>query len=308
MGCIAEISVKEHEKPEIVADMLSDLYASWSLRPGFCKMHGSFKPMAEGTLLDRVRVVLVNTSHPGNIGGAARAMKNMGISELVLVDPERFPDPDARARASGADDVLEGARIVATLEEAISDCVLVLGTSARDRRIPWPVVDPREAATLVLDQLDEVSDATVALVFGREDSGLTTDELQRCQYHVHIPSNPDFSSLNLAAAVQVLCYELRMLELQRAGQPTKMKKTETTSIQNEIPATAEEMERFYVHLEQVLVEIGFHDPQKPRQLIPRLRRLYGRIRPNQVEMNILRGILTETQKAIGVQASGERRR
>ncbi|UAW99966.1 tRNA (cytosine(32)/uridine(32)-2'-O)-methyltransferase TrmJ [Halopseudomonas nanhaiensis] len=264
--------------------------------------------MAEGTLLDRVRVVLVNTSHPGNIGGAARAMKNMGICELVLVDPERFPDPDARARASGADDVLEGARIVATLEEAISDCVLVLGTSARDRRIPWPVVDPREAATLVLDQLDEVSDATVALVFGREDSGLTTDELQRCQYHVHIPSNPDFSSLNLAAAVQVLCYELRMLELQRAGQPTKMKKTETTSIQNEIPATAEEMERFYAHLEQVLVEIGFHDPQKPRQLIPRLRRLYGRIRPNQVEMNILRGILTETQKAIGVQASGERRR
>lgn len=288
--------------------MLSDLYASWSLRAGFCKMHGSFTPMAEGTLLDRVRVVLVNTSHPGNIGGAARAMKNMGICELVLVDPERFPDPDARARASGADDVLEGARIVATLEEAISDCVLVLGTSARDRRIPWPVVDPREAATLVLDQLDEVSDATVALVFGREDSGLTTDELQRCQYHVHIPSNPDFSSLNLAAAVQVLSYELRMLELQRAGQPTKMKKTETTSIQNEIPATAEEMERFYAHLEQVLVEIGFHDPQKPRQLIPRLRRLYGRIRPNQVEMNILRGILTETQKAIGVQASGERRR
>lgn len=271
-------------------------------------MHGSLNIIAEGFVLDRVRVVLVNTSHPGNIGGAARAMKNMGISELVLVDPERFPDPDARARASGADDILEGARIVATLEEAIADCVLVLGTSARDRRIPWPVVDPREAATLVLDQLDETPAATVALVFGREDSGLTTDELQRCQYHVHIPSNPAFSSLNLAAAVQVLCYELRMLGLQRAGEPTKMHKVETTSIQNETPATVEEMERFYAHLEQVLIEIGFHDPQKPRQLMPRLRRLYGRVRPNQVEMNILRGILTETQKAIGVQASGERRR
>ena len=155
-------------------------------------------------MLKNVRVVLVNTSHPGNIGGAARAMKNMGLSELVLVDPERFPDPDAVSRASGADDVLVNARIVATLEEAIADCSLVLGTSARDRRIPWPVLDPRESADKVLDQLEQVADAQIALVFGREDSGLTTDELQRCQYHVHIPSMPDFSSLNLAAAVQVL--------------------------------------------------------------------------------------------------------
>ena len=258
-------------------------------------------------MLKNVRVVLVNTSHPGNIGGAARAMKNMGLSELVLVDPERFPDPDAVSRASGADDVLANARIVATLEEAIADCSLVLGTSARDRRIPWPVLDPRESADKVLDQLEQVADAQIALVFGREDSGLSTDELQRCQYHVHIPSMPDFSSLNLAAAVQVLAYELRMQGLQREGAPTKMHKVETTAVFNEIPATAGELEQFYQHLEQVLVEIGFHDPQKPRQLMPRLRRLYGRVHLNRMEMNILRGILTETQKAVGVKAAGERR-
>jgi len=258
-------------------------------------------------VLKNVRVVLVNTSHPGNIGGAARAMKNMGLSELVLVDPERFPDPDAVSRASGADDVLANARIVATLEEAIADCSLVLGTSARDRRIPWPVLDPRESADKMLDQLEQLPDAQIALVFGREDSGLTTDELQRCQYHVHIPSMPDFSSLNLAAAVQVLAYELRMQGLQREGAPTKMRKVETTAVFNEIPATAGELEQFYQHLEQVLVEIGFHDPQKPRQLMPRLRRLYGRVHLNRMEMNILRGILTETQKAVGVKAAGERR-
>ncbi|MEL0168197.1 MAG: tRNA (cytosine(32)/uridine(32)-2'-O)-methyltransferase TrmJ [Pseudomonadaceae bacterium] len=258
-------------------------------------------------MLNNVRVVLVNTSHPGNIGGAARAMKNMGLTQLVLVDPERFPDPDAVSRASGADDVLANAKIVATLEEAIADCSLVLGTSARDRRIPWPVLDPRESADKVLDQLEQVADAQIALVFGREDSGLTTDELQRCQYHVHIPSMPDFSSLNLAAAVQVLVYELRMQSLQREGAPTKMHKVETTAVFNEIPATAGELEQFYQHLEQVLVEIGFHDPQKPRQLMPRLRRLYGRVHLNRMEMNILRGILTETQKAVGVKAAGERR-
>jgi len=258
-------------------------------------------------VLDSVRIVLVNTSHPGNIGGAARAMKNMGLSRLVLVDPERFPDPEARARAAGADDVLQQAQVVTTLEEAIADCVLVMGTSARDRRIPWPVLDPRESAGKVLDQLAELPAAPIALVFGREDSGLTSDELQRCQYHVHIPSNPDFSSLNLAAAVQVLSYELRMAQLAREGLPTKMHKVETTAIHNEIPATAEELEHFYAHLEQVLVEIGFHDPQKPRQLMPRLRRLYGRTGLNRMEINILRGILTETQKAVGVQAAGERR-
>jgi TrmH family RNA methyltransferase len=259
-------------------------------------------------VLDNVRVVLVNTSHPGNIGGAARAMKNMGLTRLVLVEPRRFPDQNAGARAAGADDVLAGAVVVDTLEEAIADCVLVLGTSARDRRIPWPVVDPREAAHKVLDQLAELPDAQVALVFGREDAGLTSDELQRCQFHVHIPSNPDFSSLNLAAAVQVVAYELRMLALQRQSLPTSIQKVETSSTANEMPTTADDMEQYFAHLERVLVEIGFLDPHQPRHLMPRLRRLYGRIRVNRMEMNILRGILTETQKAIGMKATGERRR
>lgn len=249
-------------------------------------------------MLDNVRVVLVNTSHPGNIGGAARAMKNMGLTRLVLVDPQRFPDPNAAARGAGADDVLDGAVIVPTLEEAIADCVLVMGTSARDRRIPWPVVDPREAAEIALDQIAELPEAQVALVFGREDSGLTSDELQRCQFHVHIPSNPDFSSLNLAAAVQVLAYEVRMAWLAANDQPSKQEKLETTSMLDTQPVTADELEHYYGHLEQTLVEIGFLDPQKPRHLMPRLRRLYGRCGISKLEMNILRGILTETQKAV----------
>src|SRR5690606_20197295 len=159
----------------------------------------------ECPLFDDIHVVLVNTSHPGNIGGAARAMKNMGLSQLVLVDPERFPDPEASARASGADDILANARVVATLEEALADGLLVLGTSARERRIPWPVVAPREAADAVLDQLESPAGGPVALVFGREHSGLTSEELQRCRHHVRIPSDPACSSLNLAAAVQALC-------------------------------------------------------------------------------------------------------
>lgn len=275
----------------------------------FSNMRASFASQLNSGVLvfDNVRVVLVNTSHPGNVGGAARAMKNMGLRQLVLVDPVRFPDPEAFARASGADDVLSGAKVVATLEEAVADCVLVMGTSARDRRIPWPVVDPREAADKVLDQLEVNSSAQVALVFGREHSGLTSDELQRCEFHIHIPSDPEFSSLNLGAAVQVLAYELRMQSLQRQGQPTKMHKLESTAMDNEVPATAQQMELFYAHLQQVLMEVGFLDPEHPRKLMSRLRRLYGRIHPNRVEVNILRGILTETQKAIGVQASGARR-
>ena len=247
-------------------------------------------------MLNNVRVVLVNTSHPGNIGGAARAMKNMGLNQLVLVDPVRFPDPDANSRASGADDVLSNARIVATLDEAIADCTLVMGTSARDRRIPWPLLDPRETGTVCLEQIERGGE--VALVFGREYAGLTNEELQRCQYHVHIPSDPDFSSLNLAAAVQVLAYEVRMAWLAANDQPSKQEKLETTSMLDTQPVTADELEHYYGHLEQTLVEIGFLDPQKPRHLMPRLRRLYGRSGISKLEMNILRGILTETQKAV----------
>ena len=246
--------------------------------------------------LQNIRVVLVNTSHAGNIGGAARAMKNMGLSRLVLVDPEDFPSSNAIARASGATDILDSAQVVGTLEEALVGCNLVLGTSARDRRIPWPLLNPRETGSVCLEQVERGGE--VALVFGREYAGLTNEELQRCQYHVHIPSDPDFSSLNLAAAVQVLAYEVRMAWLAANGQPSKLEKLETTSMLNSQLVTADELEHYYGHLEQTLVEIGFLDPQKPRHLMPRLRRLYGRSGISKLEMNILRGILTETQKAV----------
>lgn len=246
-------------------------------------------------MLDNIRVVLVNTSHPGNIGAAARAMKNMGLSRLILVDPEDFPSQEAVARASGATDVLDAAQVVDTLEQALVGCTVVLGTSARDRRIPWPLLDPRECAAVSLDQANDGGE--VALVFGREYAGLTNEELQRCQYHVHIPSDPHFGSLNLAAAVQVLTYEVRMAWLARGGQPTKREKIETTAMLNAELATADELERYYDHLQQTLVDIGFLDPEKPRHLMSRLRRLYGRAGISRLEMNILRGILTETQKA-----------
>ncbi|MDD1954747.1 tRNA (cytosine(32)/uridine(32)-2'-O)-methyltransferase TrmJ [Pseudomonas sp. 8209] len=246
-------------------------------------------------MLPRIRVVLVNTSHPGNIGGAARAMKNMGLLRLVLVEPNDFPSHEASARASGADDVLAGAEVVATLEDALVGCTLVVGTSARDRRIPWPLLDPRECGAKVVEQAGE--GAEVALVFGREHAGLTNDELQRCHYHVHIPSNPDFSSLNLAAAVQVLVYEVRMAWLAADGQASKVEKVEVASVRSAELATMDEMELFYQHLESALVDIGFLDPTKPKHLMPRLRRLYGRSAVSRSEISILRGILTETQKA-----------
>ena len=245
-------------------------------------------------VLEKIRVVLVNTSHPGNIGGAARAMKNMGLSRLVLVDPQDFPSSEAVARASGAVDILDGAHIVGTLEEALVGCSLVLGTSARDRHIPWPLLDPRECGTKVVEEAGQ--GAEIALVFGREDSGLTNDELQRCHYHVHIPSDPEFSSLNLGAAVQVLAYEVRMAWLAADGQASKVEKVEVASVRSAELATMDEMELFYDHLEKTLVDIGFLDPEKPKHLMARLRRLYGRSSVNRPEMSILRGILTETQK------------
>ncbi len=222
-------------------------------------------------------------------------MKNMGLSRLVLVEPRLFPHHEADARASGAGDILAGAQVVATLEDALVGCNLVLGTSARDRRIPWPLLDPRECGTKVVEEAAQGIE--IALVFGREDSGLTNDELHRCHFHVHIPSDPGFSSLNLGAAVQVLSYEVRMAWLAAEGRPSKVEKYEATSPRSETLATMDELERFYEHLEQALVDIEFLDPDKPRHLMARLRRLYGRSSVSRAEMNILRGILTETQKA-----------
>lgn len=242
-------------------------------------------------MLQNIRVVLVNTSHPGNIGGAARAMKNMGLSRLVLVQPKQFPAEEASARASGADDVLGSAIVVDSLEQALVGCNLVMGTSARERSIPWPLIGPRECGDKAVQHA--AAGEQIALVFGREHAGLTNEELQRCHFHVHIPSNPDFSSLNLAAAVQVLAYEVRMASLASDCSTDQVEKVDADAL-----ATMDEMELFYDHLEKTLVDIGFLDPEKPKHLMPRLRRLYGRVAVERTEMSILRGILTETQKVV----------
>jgi tRNA (cytidine32/uridine32-2'-O)-methyltransferase len=238
---------------------------------------------------DRVRVVLVNTSHPGNIGGAARALKNMGLSRLYLVAPKDYPADRAVWRAASALDVLDNAVVVENLDEAITGCGLVVGTSARERRIPWPLVNPRECGTRVWQ---EAAEHDVAIVFGREDRGLTNEELHKCTYHVHIPSNPDYSSLNLAAAVQVICYEIRMASLaDEAGVLPSFDDWDQP------PAKVQDLEMYYQHLEQALVDIGFHDRENPRQTMTRLRRLYGRIRLDEMELSILRGVLTAIQNA-----------
>lgn len=236
---------------------------------------------------DNIRIVLVHTTHPGNIGGVARAMKNMGLHRLYLVAPTSFPNEQANRRAVSADDVLEGATIAATLEEAIGDCQFVVGTSARERRIPWPLLDARQCAARVA----EASAAEqVAVVFGREDRGLTNEELKQCNLHLNIPTSSEYSSLNLAMAVQIVAYELRMLRVTPEKPAVETENWDTPF------ASRENMERFYAHLEETLIDIDFLDPAAPRQLMSRLRRLYGRVRLDEMELNILRGILTETQK------------
>ena len=242
----------------------------------------------QAQLQAQVRIVLVDTSHPGNIGAVARAMKNMGLARLYLVSPQQFPHADATARASGADDVLAQAVVCTTLDEALVDCSLVMGASARLRNLTVPLRNPRQCAAQVLNEVGG-NDIECALVFGREHSGLTNDELGRCHHLVHIPTNAEYSSLNLAAAVQVLSYELRMatLDVVTAAAPSE---------DAEPLASADDMERFYVHLQQTLQDIGFLDPANPRIMMQRLRRLFNRLRPNEVEMNILRGILTAAQR------------
>ncbi|QAX82266.1 tRNA (cytosine(32)/uridine(32)-2'-O)-methyltransferase TrmJ [Candidatus Pseudomonas adelgestsugas] len=247
-------------------------------------------------MLQNICVVLVNVSHPGNIGSVARAMKNMGLTRLVLVEPRAFPHNEANIRASGANDILEKAKIVATLENALVSCNLVFGTSARHRRISWPLLGLRQCGTKVVEEA--ASGTQIALVFGREDSGLTNKELQQCHYHVHIPSNPKFSSLNLGAAVQVVSCEVRIAWLIAQDQSSKLEKNEVASTKNSELATVDELERFYKHLEQTLVAIKFLKPEKPRYLMARLRCLYGRSSVSRTEINILRGILTETQKVV----------
>lgn len=249
----------------------------------------------------RIRIVLVQTSHPGNIGATARAMKNMGLEKLVLVNPKDFPSGVALGRAASALDILDKAEVVENLEDAIANCGLVIGTSARSRSIPWPVVDPGECAEKLVAASAQND---VALVFGREDRGLSNDELQLCHFHVQIPTNEEYSSLNVASAVIVLCYEIRKAFLQAAeGKPGNSeagKDIESDELNWDQPlATVADVEALLAHLESVLIKLDFHDPENPRQLMSRLRRLCTRIRPDSMEINILRGFLSATEGQLG---------
>ncbi|MDK2125720.1 RNA methyltransferase [Parachitinimonas caeni] len=229
--------------------------------------------------LDHIRVVLSHTSHPGNIGSTARAMKTMGLSRLYLVNPKFFPDPQAETLASGAVDLLEGAIVVDRLEDALAGCTQVVALSARRRELTVPVQNPRELAPVLIKEARRGAD--VAIVFGTEMSGLTNEEVRQCNRVVSIPANPEYSSLNLAQAVQVIAYELRMAvdtDLEHLQERHEL-------------ASHDDIERMYAHMETALIDIGFLNPRYPKRLMPRLRRLFGRIQLEKVEVDILRGML-----------------
>lgn len=243
----------------------------------------------EQSIISHIRIILAGTTHPGNIGAAARAMKTMGLQNLYLVAPKIFPAAEATTRAAGADDILDSAVLCDSLFDAVRDCTLVFGTSARERSISWPVVEPAEAVKQAVASAN--NHETTAFVFGRESIGLTNKELNACNRIISIPCNPDFSSLNLASAVQVICYELHKI----------MQLSDKSASRREgyQPVTTEDMSLFYEHLERTLIEIGYRDPAKPRRLMRRMRRLFNRAEPDRNEYNILRGILTAMQQKSG---------
>ncbi|MBP8080691.1 MAG: RNA methyltransferase [Arenimonas sp.] len=239
---------------------------------------------------DSLRIVLVGTQHPGNIGSAARAMKTMGLSRLMLVAPQRFPDREAYALAAGANDLLDVAEIHPSLASAVADCHLVIASTARHRTVPMPELTPREGAQRLLAAQ---AAGEVALVFGRERTGLENDELQLCHAAITIPANPDYSSLNLAAAVQVLAYELRVARLAEAPAAQA-----APVDQDDLPAAHGEMESFFAHLGALLDDIDFHKGKAPDMVTQRLRRLFLRAQPDPRELRILRGIFSDTQRLL----------
>lgn len=235
--------------------------------------------------LEHIKVVLVGTTHTGNIGSVARAMKTMGLSQLCLVAPKSEPDGQAYALAAGASEILASAKIYDNLAQAVADCALVVGSSARSRTLSWPMLSPRDCG---LKAIQEAGQGPVALVFGRESSGLSNEELQLCQYHVCIDANPEYSSLNLAMAVQIICYEVRMAFLSEQVAPAAEPEVA-------YPSSAQ-MENFYQHLEAALNHTGFIIKQHPGVVMTKLKRLFTRARPEEAEYNILRGILTSMQR------------
>ena len=250
-------------------------------------MHVDEKKIKSDNLLNSVKVVLVGTTHPGNIGATARAMKNMGILDLALVEPKEFPSDVATFRSKAAKDILEKASVHTSLEEAISECELVVGTSARGRTVPWPVLNPREAA----EEMHKSSlNGKVAIVFGREDRGLTNEELGLCNFHVHIPSDPEYSSLNLSQAVQILAYEIRLSYLQDRNVNEEYWDVEL--------ANNEQTERLINHMDELMQEVDFYDVENPRKLLVRVRRFFKRSKIDVMEANIFRGLFATIQKKL----------
>lgn len=241
-----------------------------------------------------VRIVLVEPSHPGNIGGAARALKTMGLSSLALVNPKRFPDPQADWRAAGALDIVEKAQVYDTISAAVKDSVLVAGTSARARHIPWPMMTSAEFAEHVHSKF-KPSDC-VSILFGREDNGLTNDELNLCNKHIRIPSCDLYGSLNLAMSVQIVAYDLFCLSLQERQEDSDSETWDKPL------ATFSEVNDFLEHLHSVLLKVGFSDPEEPRKAEIRLRRLFGRMDMDHTEVQILRGILTHIEKELAIES------
>ncbi len=238
--------------------------------------------------LSRLRVVLLEPSHPGNIGAAARALANMGVGRLVLVAPRCAIAEEARTRAAGGAALLEQAELVPDLATAVAGCRLLIGASARQRSLAWPQWSPREAAA---HAIAEARHGEVALLFGREDCGLSNEELQCCHAQLRIPSDERCSSLNLAMAVLLVSYELRLVALDSSAS--------LPAVPLEEAATAEQITDFHRHLEQTLLQIGFLNPTAPRQLLARLRRLFARTRLDGVEVSILRGVLSAVQRVAG---------
>ena len=238
---------------------------------------------------DSIKVVLVGTTHPGNIGAAARAIKTMGLKHLDLVSPKEFPSDEAIYRSKAAKDILENASTYETLFESVKDCEVVIGTSARNRKVPWPVLNPKDASKEI--SLAVKNNSKVAIVFGREDRGLTNEELGLCNLHVHIPTNEDYTSLNLAQAVQIVTYEIRMNFLESES----LKNDQEWDVEL---ASAEQTERLIEHMDELMKEVEFYDTENPRKLLMRVRRFFKRSGIDVMETNIFRGLFSTIQKKL----------
>ena len=242
------------------------------------------------SILSKVNIVLVGTTHPGNIGATARAIKNMGIRNLKLVNPKEFPHETAYFRAKAAKDILDSAIIFSNLEEAIKGSSIVVGTSARSRKVPWPLKTPRESSQEIISLINNC-DSKVSIIFGREDRGLTNEELSLCSHHVFIPTDPEYSSLNVSQAVQLMTYELRM---------TLLSHLEVNLSQEwDVPlAESQEITNLINHFDQIMKEVDFYDQENPRQLLTRVKRFFRRSGIDHMESNILRGLFSAIQKKL----------